>query len=90
VSVLFPRYTVGSITGFRFMHRKGDRYPSERGSGNSRPTTDWYVYDRAYNYRPVLEISGYRRLVPGELTARLTARRLNKEYERWLREQGYL
>jgi hypothetical protein len=72
------------------MHR-GERVVPAGTSGHNRPTTAWYVYDRLFNYRIIYEVEhASRRKVPSEIMARLRARKLNKEYERWLRERGLL
>jgi len=43
-----PRFTVGSVTGWRIT--------PEAGRQHSRPpATIWYVYDSAYCYKPLAE-----------------------------------
>ena len=89
--MIADRYTVGGLSGFRFMDKTpyiaGDRVSSSR-----RPMSTWYVYDRFRGYRVVgvfairLVYSGpptfnVRKISP-EQQARAKARKLNRQWRR--------
>jgi hypothetical protein len=84
-----PRYTIGSVTGLRYMRPEmrfpWNRYPPVERSGSRKgAATTWYVYDRPFGYRQVAYFDG----ILGRILAEVDARRRNGNYERWLREQG--
>lgn len=92
-----PRYTVGSVTGYRYMENGSTSV--HQASGNRKPITTWYVYDRFSCYRPVAVFDNrYQRSGPywrmvvhtltAELQARSKARKLNRAERRWLKQRG--
>lgn len=80
----WPRYVVGSLTGYRYM-KDGFRYVGGARGGTAVITTTWYVYDRPFSRRIVAEFEG----PDAEVEARYLARRRNGEYARWLRLNGH-
>lgn len=86
---LLPRYTVGSLTGHRYMVKT--RYVGEAGDYKRKPLTTWYVYDRLDCYRQIAYFHGFpTRMVPAWLMAHAKARKLERAHRKWLRRRGLL
>jgi len=94
---LLPRYTVGAVSGYRYM-TVTTYIANDATSSNRRPISTWYVYDRYFCFEPVAAFDDRRRYLPwskltmirAEQQARSKARKLNKRHRKWLRAQGLL
>jgi hypothetical protein len=81
--LVFPRFTVGSVTGYPYMQR-GSHYIGSIGGDRRKPRETWHVYDRLY----CCQLLGTHDGPGAEERARHSARRKNGEYARWLRLNG--
>jgi hypothetical protein len=62
--VIPDRYTVGSVTGYRYM-TVIPYVAHDAASGNRHPITTWYVYDRYFCHEPVAHFDNRRQWAPG-------------------------
>lgn len=83
MKIVWPRFTVGSITGYAYMEQ-GRTYVGTIGGDKRKPRTTWHVYDRLFNYAIVGTFDGRG----ADERASHNCRRRNGGYARWLRLQG--